>query len=156
MGSGVTPGTEGAPATDKSVIESLRGEVYLDELDQQLKDQQEKTKREAEDAEAKRKAEAEAKLRAEAQAAIPEDPRIKALAEALKISEEARARQVASLQPPPKVEEPAKEMSAEDLKKLYEENPLAAIDYMLEKRTKVIGESIDRRIGGLAASTASS
>src|SRR6266568_8804619 len=85
-------GAAGQPRTDREV---LREQVYLDEIDQQLKDQQVKDKAAADEAEAKRKAEAEAKARVEAQAAVGDDPRVKALQDALRISEEARQRQKA-------------------------------------------------------------
>src|SRR6266550_271522 len=154
MSAPVIPDTSGQPKTDREV---LREQVYLDEIDQQLKDQQAKDKAATDEAEAKRKAEAEAKARAEAQAAVGDDPRVKALQDALRISEEARLRQKALAdqihEPPP---EPPKELSPEDLKKLWDENPLAAIDAMLDRREKVLTKNIDARLGGLAASTASS
>lgn len=148
-------GGGGQPRTDREV---LREQVYLDEIDQQLQDQKAKDAATAADAETKRKAEAEAKARAEAQAALPEDPRVKALADALRISEEARLRQktLADEIHEPRQPEPPKELSSEELKKLWDENPLAAIDAMLDRREKVLTKNIDARLGGLAASTASS
>ena len=145
----------GQPRTDREV---LREQVYLEEIDQQLKDQQAKDKVAADEAEAKRKAEAEAKARVEAQAAVGDDPRVKALQDALRISEEARLRQKAladQISAPPPPAEP-KEPTAEELKRLWDENPLAAIDAMLDRREKVLTKNIDVRLGGLAASTASS
>src|SRR6266566_1365278 len=158
MGASAIPGT-GEQKTDRDVLrEALREEVYLEDVDKTLKAQQASDKAAADEAELKKKADAEAKARAEAQAALPDDPRIKALSEALRISEEARQRQKAladqiSALPPAEV---TKEPTAEELKKLWDENPLAAIDAMLDKREKVLTRNIDARLGGLAASTASS
>lgn len=160
MAAPVIPDTGGAggggqPRTDREV---LREQVYLEEIDQQLKDQQAKDKTAADEAEAKRKAELEAKARAEAQAALPEDPRVKALADALRISEEARLRQKAlsdQIREPP-LEPAPKELSGEELKKLWDENPMAAIEQMLDRRDKVLAKSLDTRLGSLAQSTASS
>src|SRR6266852_7588113 len=138
-------GASAIPGTDREVIQgALREEVYLEDVDTNLKAQQAKDKAAADEAELKRKADAEAKARAEAMAALPEDPRIKALADALRISEEARLRQktlAEQIREPPPAEAP-KELSAEEMKKLWEENPLAAIDAMLDKREKVLTKNI--------------
>lgn len=160
MAAPVIPDTGGAgQKPDRETIrESLREQVYLDEVDTQLKDQQANDTAAAAEAETKRKAEAEAKARAEAQAALPEDPRVKALADALRISEEARLRQKAladQISAPPREEAP-KAPSAEELKKLWDENPMAAIAAMLDQRDQTLTKSLDTRLGTLAASTASS
>jgi hypothetical protein len=156
MATSAVPGTEG---TDREVIQqSLSEEVYLEDVDKQLKTKAVADKAAADDAELKRKAEAEAKARAEAQAALPEDPRVKALADALRISEEARLRQKAladQIREPPPADAP-KELTSEELKKLWDENPMAAIEQMLDRRDKVLAKSLDTRLGTLAQSTASS
>jgi hypothetical protein len=158
MAAPVIPEAGGQKPDRETIRESLREQVYLDDVDTQLKDQQAKDTAAAAEAETKRKAEAEAKARADATAAVGDDPRVKALQEALRISEEARQRQKALAdqirEPPPA--EPARELSAEELKKLWDENPLAAIDQMLDRREKILTKNIDARLGGLAASTASS
>lgn len=144
------------PETDKDALASLRGEVYLDDVGDSLKAQDAQAKADSEAAEAKKKAEDQAKLQAEAQAALPADPRVKALEEALKISEEARKRAAAlTAPPPPAPPKEEKELTAEELKKLWDENPLAAIDQMLDKRTRTLEENVSRRLGSLAASGAS-
>lgn len=127
-----------------------RVDVMLDDIDKSLKKQAEDDKAAAAEAEAKKKAELEAKARQEALAAAGDDPRIKALQEALRISEEARQRQAASLAPEPKVEE-HKRLSREELNELYQRDPLAAIAAMQEESIRTVSENLEKRLSPLVS-----
>lgn len=133
----------------------LREDVLLDDIDAKLKEQEETRKKDAEEAEAKRKAELEAKARQDLLASQGEDPRVKALQEALRISEEARKRQESLAAPAAPAPEPVKKMSREELNELYQRDPLAAIELMQSEATRTATENLERRLGPLMTGTAS-
>jgi len=147
-----------APVSDKEVLAGLREEVYLEDVGKKLEETKAAEKKAAEEAEAKKKAEADAKMRAEAQAALPDDPRVKALSEALRISEEARERALAAVRATPASAAPIsaedKDLSTEEMNKLFQDNPLAAIDKLLAKREKVLIDNVNSRLGSLAQNNA--
>lgn len=127
-----------------------RVDVMLDDIDKSLKKQAEDDKAAAAEAEAKKKAEVEAKARQDVLAAAGDDPRVKALQEALRISEEARQRQAASFAPEPKVE-PPKRMTREELNDLYQKDPLAAIAVMQEESMRTVSENLEKRLSPLVS-----
>src|SRR5438477_3704656 len=122
---------------DKDVLETasrepgvaLREDVELDDIAAKLKEADEAGKRASDAASLKAKAEAEAAAHAAAMAALPDDPRIKALSEALKISEEARRRAEATREAEPVRAAPAetKELTREEINELYTKDPVSAI-----------------------------
>src|SRR5438309_82699 len=110
-----TPGTPG------------REDVLLDDIEKNLKEQEDQEKKTKEAADAKAKADLEAKARADATAALPPDPRVKALEEALRISEEGRKRTEETMRSigattEKKVDEP--ELTKEQLADLMQKDPL--------------------------------
>jgi len=125
----------------------LRVDVTLDEMEAGLKQQET-------DAEAKKKADEAAAAAAAAQA--PADPRVKALEEALRISEESR-RRVAEMQAtittaaaPAAPAAPA-ELTREQLNELYKNDPIAAIEYLQTRQTRIVEENITKRLSPLVA-----
>lgn len=133
----------------------LREDVLLDDIDTRLKEQEAAQKKDAEEAEAKRKAELEAKARQDLLASQGEDPRVKALQEALRISEEARKRQESLAAPAAPAPEPVKKMTRDELNDLYQKDPLAAIELMQAEATRMATENLERRLGPLMSGSAS-
>jgi hypothetical protein len=134
----------------------LREDVLLDDIDAKLKEQEAAQKKEAEEAEAKRKAELEAKARQDLLASQGDDPRVKALQEALRISEEARKRQESLAAPAPApAPEVRKKLTREEVNELYQKDPLAAIEYMQGEALSVATENLERRLGPLMSGNAS-
>lgn len=128
-----------------------RADVMLEDIEKDLKAQEAQDKKNQEAAAAKEKADAEAAARRAAEASSA-DPRIKALEEALRISEEGRRRtedtlRTAGLAAPKKVEEP--ELTEEQLAELFQKEPIKAIGYMQAKATKAVEENISRRLDPL-------
>lgn len=152
MGASVNPGAAGAPP--------LRGDVMLDEIEKQMKEQEAADKVASDAAEAKAKADLEAKARADAAAAAPPDPRVKALEEALRISEEGRRRQEETLRSitpgAGKKTDETPELTREQLAELFEKEPLAAIEYLQTNAMKKLDESISRRLEPLVSGGATS
>lgn len=128
-----------------------RADVMLEDIEKDLKAQEAQDKKNQEAAAAKEKADAEAAARRAAEASSA-DPKIKALEEALRISEEGRRRtedtlRTAGLAAPKKVEEP--ELTEEQLAELFQKEPIKAIGYMQAKATKAVEENISRRLDPL-------
>jgi hypothetical protein len=144
------------PATDKAVLESLRGEVFLDDVGANLAQQEKDAAAAAEKKKKEDDAKEAARIQAEAVAALPADPRVSALQEALRISEEARKR--AEVLRAPAVEEKEEkeepELTTEQLNELYKDNPMAAIEKMLVKRDKMMERNFSSRLSALTAGTA--
>ena len=126
-----------------------REDVMLEDIGRGLKAQEDEAKRKADEAEAARKAAAEAKARADATAALPVDPKVTALQEALRISEEARKRTeetLRSIGTATQTKKEEKELTEEELNELYQKNPLQAISIMTAKAVKLSEENISRRL----------
>lgn len=132
----------------------LREDVMLEDVGKTLKQQEEDAKKAADEAEAARKAELEAKARRDATAG--DDPRIEALKEALRISEESRLRQASLAAPVAPVPEPPKKLSREELNELYAKDPIAAIAMMQEEALRTVTENVEKRLLPLVAGGASS
>lgn len=128
-----------------------RADVMLEDIEKDLKIQEEQEKRDKEAADAKAKADAEAAARRAAEAGSV-DPRVKALEEALRISEEGRRRtedtlRTAGLATQRKAEEP--ELTEEQLAELFQKEPIKAIAYMQTKANKAIEDNIAKRLDPL-------
>lgn len=135
----------------QSQQQPLRVDVTLDEIEKGAKaaDVEAATQKAADDA---KKA---------AEAAAQPDPKVTALTEALRLSEESRRRLEADLgtrAAPAALVEPAKakEYTAEELDKLYQEKPLEAIAYLTQRAASTVEENISRRLSPLVAGSASS
>lgn len=134
--------TEGQP---------LRVDVTLEEMEQGLKDAEAKAQADA------KKAEDEAK----AKAAATEDPKVVALREALRLSEESRQRTERALAegrtatPPPPAPVQEKELTKEELSELYKNDPLAAIEYMQAKAVRTVEQNVTQRLQPLMHGNAS-
>jgi len=128
----------------------LRVDITLDEMEAGLKQQET-------DAEVRKKADEAAAVAAAAQP--PADPRVKALEEALRISEESRRRVAemqATLQTQAAPAAPAapKELTREELNKLYTDNPIEAIEYLQQRQARIVEENVTRRLQPLMAGSA--
>lgn len=128
----------------------LRVDITLDEMEAGLKLQET-------EAEAKKKADDAAAAAAAAQP--PADPRVKALEEALRISEESR-RRVAEMQASLQTQAPSaapaapKELTREELNKLYTDNPIEAIEYLQARQARIVEENVTKRLQPLMAGNA--
>jgi hypothetical protein len=149
-----TPAAPASPGTDKETLASLRGDVFLEDVGKNLEEQKAADKAAADAAETKRKAEEAAAAQAAAMAALPADPRVKALEEALRISEAARQRAAELARPPAPEKAEEKELSDEELQSLWDKSPMAAIAHMLDKRQKVLEANFEQRFGTLTRSGA--
>ena len=142
----------GATATpEKSEQQPVRVDVMLDDVGDALKAEEQRQKDEADAAKKK-------KEREEAAAERDADPRVKALEQALRISEESRKRTEQFAAPPQekKEEPPPKELTREELNELHKTDPLAAIEYMQAKAIRTAEENLARRLGPLSAGAATS
>lgn len=151
MGTSVQPGAAGAPP--------LREDVMLEDVERDMKAQEAADKVAKDAADAKARADLEAKARADAAAAAPPDPRVRALEEALRISEEGRRRQeetLRSITPGGKKVEETPELTREQLAELFQKEPLAAIEYLQANAMKKLDESISRRLEPLVSGGATS
>lgn len=123
----------------------LRVDVTMEEMEKGIKDADAAAKAAADQAAAD-----EAKKKAGESA---EDPKVSALREALRLSEESRQRLETSLSsgretpPPPPPEE--KELTKEELAELHSKDPLAAIEYLQAKAIKTVEENLSRRLSPL-------
>lgn len=148
--------------TDLSVIQGaqgappLREDMVLDDVEKNLAAQKATADAAAADAAARTTAERDAKARADALAAQGDDPRVKALQEALRISEEGRLRTEAMRAAPAVVDAGPAKLTEEQLAKLYEENPLKAIAYMQEQANRVLLENVSARLEPLVSGGATS
>lgn len=99
----------------------------------------------------------EAKRKADADAA-GEDPKVVALKEALRLSEDSRKRLETSLAVPPKVDEPLpeKRLTREELAELHQKDPLAAIEYMQAEAARTVELNLSKRLAPLVSGSASS
>lgn len=129
----------------------LRVDVTMEEMERGLKD-----------ADAAEKAAADAATADEAKKKAGEsveDPKVSALREALRLSEESRQRLETSLSsgretpPPPAPVE--KELTDEELAELHGKNPIAAIQYMQARAAKTVEENLSRRLTPLMSGNAS-
>lgn len=129
----------------------LRVDVTLDEMEQGVKaaDAADKAAADAAVDEAKRKA----------AGATAEDPKVAALREALRLSEESRGRLEQSLtagrEAPPPPAPVEKELTEEELTELHSKNPIAAIQYMQARAVKTVEENLSRRLMPLVSGNAS-
>lgn len=143
----------GATATpEKSEQQPVRVDVMLDDVGDALKAEEQRQSEEADAAKKK-------KEREDAAAERDADPRVKALEQALRISEESRKRTEMFAAPPTERREEVvapKELSREELEELHKTNPLGAIEYMQTKAIRVAEENLARRLGPLSAGAATS
>ena len=135
-------------ARDREVLTAggpLREDVTLAEME----DEQARLKAEDEARKKKEEEDQKRKEEEERRASQPPDPRVTALENALRISEDARKREAAirDVGGPPKPTEPEKKkLSKEELKKLHDEDPLAAMEYMITGSLELVSENINRRL----------
>jgi len=126
----------------------LREDVTLEDMERSLKDREAADKAAKDQADAETKIKLEAKLRAES-----EDPQIRGLQEALRISEEARKRvedlAAAGRAPAPKKEDELPKLTREQLAELHQRDPLAAIEYMQADADRRLSENLERRLAPL-------
>jgi hypothetical protein len=130
----------------------LRVDVTMDEVERGVKAADEAAKQAAADAanEAKRNADA---------AAAADDPKVTALKEALRLSEESRKRLETSLgqpaAPAPLAEPAPKELTNEELAELFQKNPIEAVTYMQARATKTVEDNLAKRLQPLVSGSAS-
>lgn len=129
----------------------LRVDVTLDEMEAGVK---------AADDAAKAATDAAAADEAKKKAAetTAEDPKVAALREALRLSEESRGRLEQSLtsrEPPPPAPVQEKELTEEELAELHSKNPIAAIQYMQARAIKAVEDNLARRLTPLVSGNAS-
>lgn len=132
----------------------LRVDVTLDEMEQGVKD-----------AAAAQKAAADAAAAEEARKKAGEaadDPKVSALKEALRLSEESRTRLERSLAERPTqpvaaapIEPTEKPLTKEELAELFGKDPVAAIEYMQTKSVKTVEDNLVKRLQPLVAGNAS-
>lgn len=88
-----------------------------------------------------------------------EDPKVTALREALRMSEESRGRLEQSLATdrgaPAPVAQAEKELTKEELAELHSKDPLAAIEYMQARAIKTVEENLSRRLSPLVTGNTS-
>lgn len=129
----------------------LRVDVTMDEMEAGVKAADDAAKAAADAATAEA-----AKIKA---GEASEDPKVSALREALRLSEESRSRLETTLHsgrdtaPPPP---PApKELSREELAELHTKDPLAAIEYMQALAVRTVEENLSRRLTPLMSGNSS-
>lgn len=132
--------------------------MVLDDVERSIAAQKVAGDAAAADAAARATAERDAKARVEALAAQGDDPRVKALQEALRISEEGRLRQEGMLRTRSEAAAPAgpAKLTKEQLAKLYEDSPLEAIAYMQEQANQTLLDNVSARLEPLVAGGATS
>lgn len=124
----------------------LRVDVTMDEMEKGIKDADAAAKAAADQAAAD-----EAKKKA---GEASEDPKVTALREALRLSEESRQRLETTLSsgrdaPPPPPPPEVKELTKEELAELHSKDPLAAIEYLQARAIRTVEENLSRRLSPL-------
>lgn len=127
----------------------VRVDVGFDEIETSLAEQKVAAETQAEAAKAATIEEARVKAAAAAAPPANESVQVRALQEALRISEESRRQVIQQGASAAPVAPPVLRKTKEELAALMQSDPLAAIAYLQEETVRTVTENVERRVGSL-------